>query len=589
MAQPIAPEVWIEGIDDNRLLPSRYTNGLFIGSYGANVANNLESRRVWDIQVSDYITDYDDRRLNGLAGVSLGSIGNQVANAQGNDGWGASAYGVFQDVRFDSYVYTSTRHRSTAFRIFQERQHDGAIGNWGTETTSNAVTAGEALMKTAQMVSKTVDLWKQTVLGPDIDRYNLHAILNGRIRGRWVPNNPDTVCQYDGIWVAEPGMVQGQALEPEFAPISAVEWDDTNIPLLLENVSVTWKNLYIPDDNRTCVIDPMYRYRLMVALIGSGVPPTDLAYADLRDGTFTRLMGWDFDFQIPSQYWPQLYVDDNLNVVHSATGAAAYDSLINSVTGGNNPDLILQNRLAAADRMVRTNFIRTVWDNATKTFKKEVWNYPLGQPGAVPYLGVGKKQDYDNYSLPDNYPFTAPGSGYGLQDPTGPVGTPARRQVIGMFLYKKAAQVSQEYDSMVTSEGLTRGKFTEVCLDVKYDAWAIRGLSHGIIPIIDSLANTGVAAVPVQELTPNSDPAAVTDVTATPASVSLEVNGQALPEIVIAGTGKYDTGYTAVSADPTVARVNDYGVIVGIAAGSTTVTYTSNMDAQTATVAVTVA
>ena len=32
MAQVIAPEVWQEGIDDNRLLPGRYTTGLFTGS-----------------------------------------------------------------------------------------------------------------------------------------------------------------------------------------------------------------------------------------------------------------------------------------------------------------------------------------------------------------------------------------------------------------------------------------------------------------------------------------------------------------------------------------------------------------------------
>ena len=83
MAQVIAPEVWQEGIDDNRLLPGRVTAGLFQGSLAPNakIANNGGALRVWDMAITDYITDYDDRRLNGLAGT----------NTEGRDGWGASA------------------------------------------------------------------------------------------------------------------------------------------------------------------------------------------------------------------------------------------------------------------------------------------------------------------------------------------------------------------------------------------------------------------------------------------------------------------------------------------------------------------
>jgi hypothetical protein len=51
---------------------------------------------------------------------------------------------------------------------------------------------------------------------------------------------------------------------------------------------------------------------------------------------------------------------------------------------------------------------------------------------------------------------------------------------------------------MTTDEGKTRGKFTEMVFDVKYDAWVIEGLSHGIIPIIDAAENTGVFAIPVK-------------------------------------------------------------------------------------------
>ncbi len=587
MAQPIAPEIWQEGIDDNTLLPNRYTLDIFTGS-GVKIANNGEACRVWDIQVTDAIFDYDDRRLNGLAGPGY--------NPQGQDGWGASSYGVFQDVRFDSRLYTMGRHRSIAMRVFEENQYSGDIGEWGTATTSNVVTNGQSLMKTAALLNKAKDRWSDMVLGPDIDKYNLSAILQGHISGRWVDDYPDRVFTGEGRWVAQPGMVQGQAIPPRFAAVHCIEWDDSNIPLLLQNIKVTWNNLFIPQENRVFLIDPYYEYRLMAALWGKGIPNTPNAYTDMQNGSFVRLMGWDFRFDIPTQYWPRLYVDANLNVVHSADGLAPFDAIINSIDGGTNPDLILQNQLAATDRMMRTNFIRTVWDK-DNGFTKVVTNYPLGQPGAEPYLGVGQTVAYDNYGKPTTYPFSGPGSGYGLDPdvdppagPTGPIAPIVRRQVIGAAIYRPAGQLSQEYSAMVTAEGITRGKFTEMCMDVKYDAWAIEGLSHGILPIIDSKANIGINAIPVQVLEENEDEAAVTSIAVTPTTLSIEVYGQAAPQVEILGTGAYDTGYTAVSGTPAVATIDGAGVIHGVSAGTATITYTSIGDpSKTATVTVTVA
>ena len=522
MAQVIAPEIWQEGIDDNRLLPSRCTTGLFTGS-GVPIANNVDGPnsacRVWDIQVTDYITDYDDRRINGLANIP----GASNFNENGRDGWGASAYGVFQDVRFDSRVYTMGRHRSIAMRIFDEQQYTGGIGQWGTETTSNISTNGQALMKTAQLLSKAKDIWTAEVLGPDIDKYNLFAVMNGHISGRWVPsaNYVDRIMDGDashGSWIAQPGPVEGQAIPPRFAPIHCIEWDDANVPLLLQNIKVTWNNLHIPQDSRVIIIDPMYEYRLLSALTGKGIPATEAAYNDLKNGSFTRLMGWDFRFDIPSEYWPKLYVDLNLNVVHSANGQMACDKIINSVTGGDNPDLILQNQLVAAHRMGVTNYVRTDWDPTTGTFVKSLTNYPLGQPAAVPYYGEaislsdGDPSVDQLYGTPTTYPWSAPGVGYGLH-PKGTQGVPAGStatgpqlgegtatlvQVIGCAVYTKAAQLSQEYSEMVTDEGRTRGKFTEMVMDIKYDAWVIESLSHGILPIIDAQPNTGTFAIPVE-------------------------------------------------------------------------------------------
>lgn len=518
MANVIRPEVWQEGIDDNRLLPGRYTTGLFIGS-GVKIANNNDACRVWDIVIPDYITYYDDRRLNGHANLT----GASGFNADGRDGWGASAYGVFQDVRFDSRIYTMGRHRSVALRLFDEMQYSGGIGDWGTATTSNVITNGQALMKTAALLSRAKDLWDQSVLGPDIDRYNIFCACTGHISGLWVQNDPDVIFNDDGYWVAQPGTVQGSAIPPRFAPVHAIEWNDDNIPLMLQTIKVTWNNLYVPQDNRVILIDPFYEYKFLSALTGQGVPVTEGAYNDVKNGSFTRLMGWDVDFSIPSEYWPHIYVDDNLNVVHSADGLAAYDQIIRSINhSADGPDKQLMLELADSDRMNRPNFGRTVWDADNGVFKKILTNYPLGMPGAADYYGTAidvteaQDKDYDElFGLPTTYPWSAPGAGYGLgantagseEAPngyTGPAGEIQRVQVIGLALYKKAVQLSQEYSEMKTEEGGTRGKFTEMVFDVKYDAWVIESLSAGILPIIDTTENTGVFAVPVKIVNPEA-------------------------------------------------------------------------------------
>lgn len=498
MAQPIAPEVWQEGIDDNRLLPGRKTCGLFTGN-GVKIANNAQACRVWDINVSDYITDYDDRRINGHHGT----------NADGRDGWGASAWGVFQEVRFTSRVYTMGRHRSTALRVFEEMQYSGGVGQWGDVKNSNVTTNGEALMKVAALISKAKQLWQDEVLDVDIDRYNLFAVLNGHISGRCVGKTVNGINYNDQVftgncehyeWVAQPGMMEGSAIPPRFAPIHGIEWDDQNVAQMLNNIKVTWNNLFIPQENRIILIDPFYELRLMRALTGAGVPATDSAYADVQNGSFSRLMGWEFDFSIPTSYWPTLYFDTNLNVVHSADGTMTCDKMINSVAATTD-DYSLLHQLIEANRTNDLNFVRTTWDNKTGKFVKTITNYPLGQPWADGYYGSvasevatgaatkGSIYDYqvdEKYAVETTYPFVGD-AGRGPKETTGPsIGDNgiAKKKVIGMALYKPAAQLSQEYSEMRTEDGGTRGKFTEMVFDVKYDAWVIEKLAAGILPII---------------------------------------------------------------------------------------------------------
>jgi hypothetical protein len=566
MAQPLSlkPESWQEGLAENNLLPSRYTNGLFIGS-GVEVANNELATIVVDMLIPDARFKYDNRYINGRAGT----------NSEGHDGWGASAYGVFQDIMWDARYYTMGRDTSCAFRLFEDPIRSGAPGTWGTESSSNVISM--SLEDYAKRVKEVLTKWQQKVLGPDIDKYTIFAVLNGHMGGMWVDQNDGSIFDGEGQWVATPGSFQGQSYPPRFAPIHGIEWDDRNLPLLLQNVKVTWNNLFIPQDNRILLLDPFYEYRFMAALTGNSIPATDSAFSMIENGSFKRLMGWDISFEIPTEYWPKLYVDANLNVVHSASGTAAFDAVINSIDGGTNPDLVLQNQLAASDRMIRLNYVKTIWDDANGEFKKIVTNYPLGIPAKAPYLGDAEENTTGGGS-PLSYPFMGyPERGHGLDNATGPISPISRQQVIGMFLYKKAAQVSQEYEEVYTEEEVIRFKGIEMVTRVKYDAWVIEGLSHGIIPIFDVDPNSGVSGIPVQVVeNANVPQPQVTQINASPAQITLKEGETAVIDVEVLGIGAYDPSYSSSSDSGDAAVFGN--TVEAYTAGGAKITFTSTAD-----------
>ena len=581
MAQPISPMIWNKAaIEDNRLLPARYSIGIFTGK-GVNIANNDEAYAYDDILVSDRIFDYDDRRLNGLTGPGS----DEVA---GRDGWGASAYGPFQTVRFTRRVFTSGQHKSIAWRVFDEKQYKGEIGNFGTASQSSAYTGGEAYLSTAETINKAKAIWDKEILGPHIDKYNFFAIANGHISGRFVQTHANEGAMFDceGQWIASPGPYEGLSFQPEFAPIKAVEWDSLNVRPLLNAIDVAWTNLFIPEDNRVILLDKAYKDDLLSNLIGipGSVPASDKAYDALVEGRFERFYGWDFDFSIPSQYYPKVYLDANNNVVHSADGKAAFDMVINSIKA---PDGVvkLQTELAAATRTRATNYIGTYFDTTTKTFKNIVTNYPMSMPSGAPYYGNAESTDEENvdWSVPagtaanptatiDSFPWQGY-PGQGIASPTGPVQPITRRQVIGMAVYRPAAQLGEEYGQMETDRGKTRGKFTELVFDVKHDAWVIPQYSHGILLIVDSEENTGTPSVKVEIVDNAAKDAKVTDITVDKATASITVGEQISPIVTVAGEGHYDKGYTAFSSDASIAAIDSNGVITGVAAGTATITY----------------
>ena len=588
MAQPISPMIWNKAaIEDNRLLPSRYSIGIFTGK-GVNIANNEEAYAYDDILVSDRIFDYDDRRLNGLTGPNSPEVA-------GRDGWGASAYGPFQTVRFTRRVFTSGQHKSIAWRVFDEKQYHGEIGNFGTATKSSAYTGGEAYMSTAETINKAKSIWDKEILGPFIDKYNFFAIANGHISGRFVQTHANKGAMFDceGQWVASPGPYEGLSFQPEFAPIKAIEWDSLNVRPMLNAIDVAWTNLFIPEDNRVILLDKAYKDDLLSNLIGvpGTVPASDKAYDALVEGRFERFYGWDFDFSIPSQYYPKVYLDANNNVVHSADGNAAYDMVINSIKAPEGV-LKLQNELAASQRTRATNYIGTYFDTATKTFKNVVTNYPMSMPAGDPYFGTAESHDANTaewgVTSLDDFPWQGY-PGQGIKNPTGPSKPITRRQVIGMAVYRPAAQLGQEYGAMETDRGKTRGKFTELVFDVKFDAWVIPQYSHGILLIVDGEENVGQPAIKVEVVDNDFTEPTITEFSVDPTVSSITVGEQINPLVTVKGEGKFDKGFHAYSSNSTVASVDADGTITAKATGTASVTFRSAQDAsKTAVVNVTV-
>lgn len=586
-AQPISPMIWNKAaLTDNRLLPARYSIGIFTGK-GVNIANNEEAYAYDDILVSDRIFDYDDRRINGLTGPGSPEVA-------GRDGWGASAYGPFQSVRFTRRVFTSGQHKSIAWRVYDEKQYKGNINDFGNATTSTAYTGGQAYMSTAETINKAKAIWDKEILGPHIDKYNFFAIANGHISGRFVQTYARQGQMFDGEgqWIASPGPYEGLSFPPEFAPIKAIEWDSLNVRPLLNAIDVAWTNLYIPEDNRVILLDKAYKDDLLSNLIGvpGTLPSSDRAYDDLKEGRFERFMGWDFDFSIPSQYFPKVYLDANNNVVHSADGLAAYDAVINSIQA---PDGVikLQTELAAASRTRATNYFGTIFDPVTKDFVNILTNYPMSMPSASPYFGAPESEIDPDMSVTDLADFPWQGyPGQGIADVTGPVQPIVRRQVIGMAVYRPAAQLGEEYGDMETDRGRTRGKFTELVFDVKHDAWVIPNFSHGILLIVDAQENVGTPAINVNVVDNDNPPTpSITSITVEPTAVTIQPFQQTSPQVTIVGEGAYDRGWTAVSSAPETANIDGNGVIRGIAAGTATITYTAVGDeSKTATVTVTV-
>ncbi len=179
--------------------------------------------------------------------------------------------------------------------------------------------------------------------------------------------------------------------------------------------------------------------------------------------------------------------------------------------------------------------------------------------------------------------------GQGIPSPTGPIAPITRRQVIGMAVYRPAAQLGEEYGNMETDRGKTRGKFTELVFDVKHDAWVIPQYSHGILLIVDAEENVGTPTLKVELVDNNYVEPEVTGISVDPTVASITIGEQINPIVTVTGVGAFDKGWNIFSSDANVASVTPDGKITGVAAGTAMITYRATGNtSETATVTVTV-
>jgi hypothetical protein len=309
-------------------------------------------------------------------------------------------------------------------------------------------------------------------------------------------------------------------------------------------------------------------------------------------------MGWDFDFSIPSQYFPYVYVDENNNVVHTSDGAAAYDAVINSINVADGV-LKLTSELAASQRQRATNYIGRYFDSSAHAWVTVVTNYPgNGNPANVGAnwdttgADANTSADFSVGDVTTHHLDTFPWMGYpgqGLQSPTGPIhdgsgysaaNAIVKKRVIGMAVYRPAAQLGQEYGAMETDRGKTRGKFTELVFDVKHDAWVIPQFSHGILLIVDSTANTGTPSLKVEIVQPAV--LALNYTSTAPVAADMDASNEDNFQLTwdMDGVGNYDNRVTFATDNAGIATVSAEGLVhaVGIGTAGITITSVANPD-----------
>ena len=145
---------------------------------------------------------------------------------------------------------------------------------------------------------------------------------------------------------------------------------------------------------------------------------------------------------------------------------------------------------------------------------------------------------------------------------------------------------------MYTDTRPIAGAFTEAVVELKQDAWVYEGKSMCIIPILDAKGPHNVnPGIPVVMLDGPGETTELTLFDVSPKKLSLEVGTMSGVTVAVAGTGQYDTGWTAVSGNAAVASIEENGLIRALSVGTSIITFTpmeTNVAAGVGNVTVTV-
>jgi hypothetical protein len=265
---------------------------------------NSRSILVPDIRVDDYITD-----------TSIARIG--VSHYEGSEFTGEWKNG---QPPIEWRRYSTSRHRSFGYTVFNEQTKFAPIKNLPQEYLARKMST--------------------TVLR-DHDKYLILAIILGRMTGKLIARTPfdaigpvttdahriaNTGNQADYRWIAEPGELSDNEIQPSFATIQGVTLDPTDPLNTLTAMNIQYSDNWFDDNlgtsNRVFLITSALEAVLTDALIAAGTY-TEGGWKMYQDAKISATVGssylgtlrnWNI-VKIHPEFLPKVVVDTTTLVV----------------------------------------------------------------------------------------------------------------------------------------------------------------------------------------------------------------------------------------------------------------------------------
>lgn len=269
---------------------------------------NARSIRVPDIRVDDYIVDADISRIGA----------DHYSGSEFTTEWKNGIPPIFWR------EYSMSRHRAFGFTVFDEQLQYTPIKNIVQEYTGRKM---------------------QTTVLRDHDKYCLLAAISGHMTGKLVPRTGQDLTDNaaeatpggaaniactgnaaDYKWIAEPGEDSDNQIQPSFATITGMEFDNDSpletLDALTLMFSDNWFDSNFGNNERFLLITSAMELVFINELIERGAG-TESAFKLLRDGDISGLdangyLGtlkgsWKL-VKIHPEFLPKVYVNSSLVV-----------------------------------------------------------------------------------------------------------------------------------------------------------------------------------------------------------------------------------------------------------------------------------